>query len=161
MEFEEQLGLMPLECLNVKEQLGLMPLECLKLEDEHWKDHILNSLLSILWLLIEPFDVCVFVLGIPTLSQIEEPLPWAPKREGSFQELHLIVVCLSLPLLCLLIPKDGSYLDHQYNSIGGFASLSLTSCMPRTLAILLLPSTLTQAKTFVKTLPLCFQTLET
>jgi hypothetical protein len=35
MEFEEQLGLMPLECLNVKEQLGLMPLECLKLEDEH------------------------------------------------------------------------------------------------------------------------------
>ena len=35
MEFEEHLGLLPLECLNVKEQLGLMPLECLKLKDEY------------------------------------------------------------------------------------------------------------------------------
>ena len=51
MEFEEQLGLMPLECLNVKEQLGLLPLECLKLKEEPKKDHILNSLLSILCLL--------------------------------------------------------------------------------------------------------------
>ena len=61
MEFEEQLGLMPLECLNVKEQLGLLPSECLKLKKELWKDHILNSLLSILWLHYGTFW-CVFSL---------------------------------------------------------------------------------------------------
>jgi hypothetical protein len=93
----------------------------LNLEDEHWKDHILNSLLSIHWLYYRTFW-CVFSCArISNLSLIEEPLPWASKREkskipwGALSKNSLIVDCLSLCFVWLLIPKDESYLDHHYD----------------------------------------------
>ena len=65
--------------------------------------------------------MCAFVLGDPMRAQIEEPLPCSSKVKdtkaigGSSKSLFDYVDCLSLLLFCLHIPKDGSYLDHQYD----------------------------------------------
>ena len=66
--------------------------------------------------------MCVlFVLGNPMRAQIEEPLPCSSKVkdaryiEDLLRSLFDYVDCLSLHLFCLHIPKDGSYLDPQYD----------------------------------------------
>ena len=121
--------------MEFEEQLGLMPLECLKLEDEHWKDQILNSPCSFLVCFHRTFW-CVFSCARDSnLSLIEEPLPWASKRErskihwGIFPRVHLTVDCLSLCLCdCLFQRMRATWIINMISREElhcGFVSYSL------------------------------------
>jgi hypothetical protein len=82
---------------------------------------------------IKLFDVCAFVLGNPMRTQLKESLPCSSKVkdtrciEDLLRSLFDCVDCLSLLSFCSHIPKDESYLDHQYDLKRGTPNVVLFS----------------------------------
>ena len=131
----------------------------------------LNSLLSILELLHGTFWCVFFFARESYLSQIEEPLPCSSKVKDTRAIGDLLRACLINLIAwaytyfaCIFQRTRDTWIINMISREElhlWSCFLSLISCMTRTLAILLLPSTLTQAKTFVPTFNTSFQTLET
>ena len=133
-----------------------MPLECLILK-MNWKDS--NSKLTLVhsfYCIVELFDLCVLVIGIPNLSQLEKPLSWTSKirdTKANWKIPRSLIEYLFDCLRYLLSPKEMSILNHLYDfkkrNSKGFISSLIFVCFRTSPSLLL--STLTQAKTFVQT----------
>jgi hypothetical protein len=121
MEFEEQLGLMPLECYKCQRATRPHAFRMLKawrwtLKGPYSKLPLVHSLIvnRTFWC------VCFFVLGIPTWAKLRNHYHEL-LREREIQDIEepskssFDCWLLEFMLMWLLIPKDGSYLDHQYD----------------------------------------------